>query len=159
MQLDVSIDNFVINCSSTSHGNEQSTFNEFEHRLETLERKLDALNNLPTDKSFLAPSTQSENAQSNKENTLAIMWKYITMDKRVQATEEGVEKVINILNDLMGDVEELKGINSHLDKLHQEQLKIAEDFDAVKRGSSLEINSEKVFCETILHFYDQRTFF
>ena len=74
------------------------------------------------------------------------MWKYMTMYRRVQATEEAVEKVMNILNDVMDDVEQLKTVKSHLDKLQQEQLKMAGEFNAVKWGSNggSDFNLEKV---------------
>ena len=112
-----------------------------------METKLDALNNLPADKSFLAQTTQSDGsqtAQTDKENTLAMMWKYMTIHRRVQATEEAVEKVMNILNDVSEDVGQLKTVKSRLDELHNEQLKMAGEFDAVKSGGGLELNLEKV---------------
>ena len=64
----------------------------------------------------------------------------MTIHRRVQATEEAVEKVMNILNNVMGDLEQLKTVKLHLDELRQEQLKMA------KRGENggSDINLEKV---------------
>ena len=68
----------------------------------------------------------------------------MTTHRRVQATEEAVEKVMNILNNVIEDVGELKKVKSHLDELRHEQLKMAGKFDAVKKCSGSEFNLEKV---------------
>lgn len=70
----------------------------------------------------------------------------MTMHRRVQATEEAVEKVMDILSNIMEDVEQLKVVKSHLDELRQEQLKMAGEFNAVKRGGNggSDFNLEKV---------------
>ena len=131
----------------TSNGKEQSNLSEFEERLSSIESKLDALNNLSPEKSFLEETSQSDSDQNgaiNKENALAMMWKYMTIHRRVQATEEAVDKIMNILNDVMKDAAEMKKVKCHLDKLRDEQQKMAGEFDAVKRGEGLEFNSEKV---------------
>ena len=108
-----------------------SKLHDFEERLVSIETKLEALSRLPDDKSFLTQTTHSndnQTAQSDKENTLAMMWKYMTIHRRVQATEEAVEKVMNILNDVIKDMGELKKIKSNLEELRHEQMKTTGDF-------------------------------
>ena len=49
-----------------------------------------------------------ENLQTGHENSLAMMWKYMTIYRRVQATEEAVDKVMDILNNLIEDMKQFK---------------------------------------------------
>ena len=103
------------------------------------------MNNIPTDKSFLTQTTQcndKETAQNDKENTLAMMWKFMTIHRRVQATEEAVEKVMNILNDMIEDVRHLKRVESRQSEINESRM--SRKFCAGKDGNGTEINSEKV---------------
>ena len=131
---------FIIIKCFHSQGIEKIKLHEFEQRLASIETKLDTLNNIPIDKSFLTQTTQSsdkETAQNNKENTLAMMWKFMTIHRRVQATEEAVENIMNILNDMIEDVRQLK-------KVHETDSKTSEEFDAGKEGSESKNSSQKV---------------
>ena len=121
-----------------SYANGRLKLDEFGERLSSIETKLHALNNLPLEKSFLTQAAQSDDSQTDKENTLAMMWKYMTIHRRVQATEEAVEKVMNILNNVMGDLEQLKTVKLHLDELQQEQSKMAKRGENGGSGANLE---------------------
>lgn len=143
------ITNFIqnVNICFYVYGSEPLNLNEFEARLASVEAQLSTLDNLPVDKSFLAQSTNSDDshttAQDKKENALAMMWKYMKVQKRLQATEEAVEKVMNILNDVIEDVGHLKNVESHLEKLREEQMKMAGEFDALKNGGELTSSLKK----------------
>ena len=66
----------------------------------------------------------------------------MTIQRRVQATEEAVEKVMNILNDMIEDVRQLKKVESRQNETNES--KISGEFRAGKDGSGSEINLEKV---------------
>ena len=62
------------------------------------------------------------------------MWKFMSMHRRVQATEEAVEKVMGILNGVLHDISRLKDLRSELEKSRKEHLKMQGDLDIAKSG-------------------------
>lgn len=107
---------------------------DIEVRLKSIEKKFDALDNLSADKNIVNEVRNSdsvEKSQSNKENTLVMMWKHMKVERRIEAAEEAIEEVMNVLNNIIGDVEHLKTFKKDVGCLCPREEPVVDD-EAIK---------------------------
>lgn len=72
-----------------------------ESKISNLEDKLKLLDEFPSNKTIIQEAQQSDST-ANKDNTLSGIWQFMKMNRRLQAAEEAIDRVMSILNEFMG---------------------------------------------------------
>ncbi|XP_067671286.1 glutamine-rich protein 2-like [Haliotis asinina] len=97
--------------SSAKHKLKRSApYHHLELRVEKLAEQLENLNALPTNSDLF----ERTKAKGDGERPIADMWQYMQLKKRVDANEEGVGKLMSLVEDLMKEMQTLRDTNSNL---------------------------------------------
>ncbi|XP_046359386.2 glutamine-rich protein 2-like isoform X5 [Haliotis rufescens] len=97
--------------SSAKHKSKRSVpYHHLELRVEKLAEQLENLNALPTNSDLF----ERAKAKGDGERPIADMWQYMQLKKRVDANEEGVGKLMSLVEDLMKEMQTLRDTNSNL---------------------------------------------
>ncbi|XP_077979957.1 uncharacterized protein LOC144435245 isoform X2 [Glandiceps talaboti] len=81
----------------------RSVYHALEAKVSRLENQLDELNALPSNQQLMDRSRSSE-----KVTPVSDMWQQMQMAKRVDANEEGIAKLMSMVDDMLSEVNSLK---------------------------------------------------
>ena len=84
-------------------------FHHLEDKLARFEKQIGALNSLPSNQHIIDQSKElKRSTNESKSNPILEVWQYTQLSKRLEANEEGLTKLTSLLQDLIGDINELK---------------------------------------------------
>ena len=84
-------------------------FHNLEDKLARFEQQIAALNSLPSNQHIIDQSKELKKSTSDsKHGPIMDVWQYTQLSKRLEANEEGLTKLTSLLQDLIGDINELK---------------------------------------------------
>lgn len=84
-------------------------FHNLEDKLARFEQQIAALNSLPSNQHIIDQSKELKKSTSDsKHGPILEVWQYTQLSKRLEANEEGLTKLTSLLQDLIGDINELK---------------------------------------------------
>lgn len=84
-------------------------FHNLEDKLARFEQQIAALNSLPTNQHIIGQAKDLKKSTSDsKHGPILEVWQYTQLSKRLEANEEGLTKLTSLLQDLIGDINELK---------------------------------------------------
>ena len=84
-------------------------FHNLEDKLARFEKQIGALNSLPSNQHIIDQSKEiKKSSNETKSNPILEVWQYTQLSKRLEANEEGLTKLTSLLQDLIGDINELK---------------------------------------------------
>jgi hypothetical protein len=86
-------------------------FHKLEGKLNRLENQISTLNSLPSNQQLIDKTKDMRKSGASGQNqTGPIMevWQYTQLSKRMESNEEGLTKLTSLLQDLIGDMNELK---------------------------------------------------
>lgn len=84
-------------------------FHNLEDKLARFEQQIAALNSLPSNQHIIDQSKELKKSTSDsKHGPIMEVWQYTQLSKRLEANEEGLTKLTSLLQDLIGDINELK---------------------------------------------------
>jgi len=90
---------------------EQKPFSERFHNLEDkmtrLEQQISALNSMPPNNQLIERARETRRDRSSGGPILEV-WQYTQLSKRLESNEEGLTKLTSLLQDLIGDLNEIK---------------------------------------------------
>ncbi|XP_013414944.1 uncharacterized protein C16orf96 homolog isoform X2 [Lingula anatina] len=109
---------------------QRSHYHQLEAKLARLEHQIDQLNSLPTNSDLFDRARGS----GDKPRPVADMWQYMQLNRRVDANEEGIGKLMTIVEDLMRELQEIRDFQAKL----KEQLDNLNLEDLLKRLKDLE---------------------
>ncbi|XP_070187537.1 uncharacterized protein [Littorina saxatilis] len=126
-------------CEMTSYiPAKPTTYHLLEQRVDELTKALADLNALPTTCELMEEISKTKSAPPEKHVArVADMWQNMQLKKRVDANEEGVGKLMQMINDMMKEVDDQREENERRDELVKEGLKFDGD-DYLKRLEALE---------------------
>ncbi|XP_071476693.1 uncharacterized protein [Diadema antillarum] len=90
---------------------DKSALQNIEDKVSRIEGQLNALNSLPSNQSLMARSGTS--VDGNKTTPVSDMWQLMQVQKKAAANEEGVSKLMSMVEDIM---RELRGVAGQLDE-------------------------------------------
>ncbi|XP_053309554.1 glutamine-rich protein 2 [Spea bombifrons] len=93
-------------CSKAENGKGAQVYLPMEQKMQEIERQLEALNSLPSG-SDLLERTKAE-GQLALSTPLGDMWQMMQMKKRIETNEDGISKVMELLEDLLHEINILK---------------------------------------------------
>ena len=111
----------------------QTRQQNLENKVQELEERLKILDNLPSNQ-FIIDQAQQKNDDTtqddpSKKNVLSGMWQLMKFDRRLQATEEAIDRVMTILNEFLGsDGKIISGVRSDVDDIASELKNLKESF-------------------------------
>jgi archaellum component FlaC len=109
----------------------RSPYHQLENKVDKLQEQVDRFNALPTNEDL----RELRKGDAERPRPVSEMWQTMQLKNRVDANEDGVSKLMSLIEDLMDDVVKLKEENGKL----QSQLKDAKDLeDLMNRLKSLE---------------------
>jgi hypothetical protein len=94
-----------------------------ENKISNLEDKLKVLDEFPSNKAIIqeAQLTDSTTTASNsKDNTLSGVWQFMKINSRLQAAEEGIDRIMSILNEFLGGGKSLGEMSGNIQDLSKE---------------------------------------
>ena len=100
--------------------------------MQELEERLKILDNLPSNQ-FIIDQAQQKNDTTpddpSNQNVLSGMWQLMKFNRRLQATEEAIDRVMTILNEFLGsDGKIMSGVRSEVDDIASELKNLKESF-------------------------------
>ncbi|XP_077867171.1 uncharacterized protein LOC100378873 [Saccoglossus kowalevskii] len=81
----------------------RSVYHVLEDKVSRLENQIDALNSLPSNEELMERSRSLE-----KTTPVSDMWQQMQLQKRVDANEEGIAKLMSMVDDMLAEVNSLK---------------------------------------------------
>nr|XP_058972174.1 glutamine-rich protein 2-like isoform X3 [Pocillopora verrucosa] len=84
-----------------------------ESKVASIEKRLDVLDDLPSDTEILQRSKQKKEGRT----PVGDMWQFININRRLGATETGIEKLTSLLDTMMKEVSEVKETAAEIDGL------------------------------------------
>lgn len=84
-----------------------------ESKVASIEKRLDVLDDLPSDTEILQRSKQKKEGRT----PVGDMWQFININRRLGATETGIEKLTSLLDTMMKEVSEVKETAAEIDDL------------------------------------------
>lgn len=82
-------------------------FHNLEDKYARMEQQLAALNSLPSNQHIIDKAKEMKGSGA-KAGPILEVWQYTQMSKRLESNEEGITKLTSLLQDLIGDMGELK---------------------------------------------------
>lgn len=73
-----------------------------ETKISNLEDKLKLLDEFPSNKTIIQEAQRTESATNNKDNTLSGIWQFMKINRRLQAAEEGIDRIMSIIHEFLG---------------------------------------------------------
>ena len=108
----------------------QTKHEDLEKKVQELEDRLKILDNLPSNQYIIEQAQQSRNLnqdEATSQNTLSGMWQFMKFNKRLQATEEAIERVMTILNEFLGsDGKAISGLKNEMEDVASELKRLKE---------------------------------
>uniref|UniRef100_A0A0B6ZLE6 DUF4795 domain-containing protein n=1 Tax=Arion vulgaris TaxID=1028688 RepID=A0A0B6ZLE6_9EUPU len=87
----------------------RSPYHKLERRVAELIKQIDDLNKLPTNEQLIGVTLGKES-----ERPVSDMWQNMQLKKRVDVNQEGIDKVMSLVEDLMKEMKELKDAQKYL---------------------------------------------
>ncbi|XP_022797870.1 uncharacterized protein LOC111336105 [Stylophora pistillata] len=124
---------------TTSQLDQRSNFDSLQMRQQNLENKvqeledrLKILDNLPSTQ-FIIEQAQKDlgvtQENVSNQNVLSGMWQFMKFNRRLQATEEGIDRVMTILNEFLGsDGKGIAGVKGEVEDIASELRNLKERF-------------------------------
>ncbi|XP_031561809.1 uncharacterized protein LOC116297676 [Actinia tenebrosa] len=94
-----------------------------ENKISNLEDKLKLLDELPSNKAIIQEAQQTDSSDTdnrNKESTLSGVWQFMKINSRLQAAEEGIDRVMSLLNEFLGGGKTLGEMSGNIQDLSKE---------------------------------------
>ena len=106
----------------------QTKQESLEKKVQELEDRLAILDNPPSNQYIIEQAKQTQD-EAASQNTLSGMWQFMKFNKRLQATEEAIDRVMTILNDFLGsDGKAISGLKSDMEDVASELKNLKESF-------------------------------
>jgi hypothetical protein len=86
-------------------------FHKLEGQLHRLENQISTLNALPTNQQLIDKTKDMKRSGASGQNStgpIMEVWQYTQLSKRMESNEEGLTKLTSLLQDVIGDMNELK---------------------------------------------------
>jgi hypothetical protein len=86
-------------------------FHKLEGKLARLEQQISSLNSLPSNQQLIDKTKdmkKSAAAANNNNGPILEIWQYTQLSKRMESNEEGITKLTSLIQDLIGDMNDLK---------------------------------------------------
>ena len=103
-----------------------------EKKVQELAERLKILDNPPSNKYIIEQAQQAKQMnqeEGSTQNALSGMWQFMKFNKRLQATEEAMDKVMAILNEFLGgDGKTITGLKSDVEDVANELKTLKERF-------------------------------
>lgn len=103
-----------------------------EKKVQELENRFKILDNPPSNQYIIEQAQQGKNLNQDEattQNTLSGMWQLMKFNKRLQATEEAMDRVMTILNEFLGsDGKAIGGLKSDIEDVTSELRNLKETF-------------------------------
>lgn len=114
----------------------QTRQQNLENKVQELEDRLKILDSPPSTQFIIEQAQQNNNTSQDdatKQNALSGMWQFMKFNRRLQATEEAIDRVMTILNEFLGsDGKIISGVRSEVDDIANELKNLKESFLAQK---------------------------
>ncbi|XP_070581416.1 uncharacterized protein C16orf96 homolog isoform X8 [Ptychodera flava] len=119
----------------------RSTYHVLEAKVSRLENQIESLNSLPSNQQLMDRSRSSE-----KVTPVSDMWQQMQMSKRIDANEEGVAKLMSMVDDVLAEVNKLKDdtaqwkqqlddLKQQLDKVNAESQSFKDRLNAIETST------------------------
>ena len=148
----------------------QTRHDDLEKKVQELEDRLKILDDPPSSKFIIEEAKQPHQDERSTQSTLSSMWQLMKINKRLQATEDAVERIMAILHEFLGtDGKAISGLKSDMEDVANELKNLKEslfgaendsrqrwmggDNDAASRLSSLEEHLNKLVKKDELALY------
>ncbi|KAL9985351.1 hypothetical protein ACROYT_G007743 [Oculina patagonica] len=124
----------------------QTKQQNLENKVQELEDRLKILDNPPSNQFIIEQARQKNDTtqdDATNQNVLSGMWQFMKFNKRLQATEEAIDRVMTILNEFLGsDGKIISGVKSEVEDIANELKNLKESFlgqktDGINRGQDL----------------------
>ena len=107
----------------------QTRQENLEEKIQELEERLKILDDPPSNKYIIEQAKQLSQDEGSAQNTLSGMWQLMKFNKRLQATEEAIDRVMTILNEFLGsDGKAVSGLKSDMEDVANELKNLKESF-------------------------------
>lgn len=107
----------------------QTRQENLEEKIQELEERLKILDDPPSNKYIIEQAKQLNQDEGSAQNTLSGMWQLMKFNKRLQATEEAIDRVMTILNEFLGsDGKAISGLKSDMEDVANELRNLKESF-------------------------------
>ncbi|KAJ8037592.1 Glutamine-rich protein 2 [Holothuria leucospilota] len=107
-----------------------------EKKVSQLETKLDSLNQLPSNENLMDRVKSSESTPS----PVSEMWQLMQVQKKAQSNEEGVSKLMSMVEHLMGEFHDLKndvdGMKQQMEKFKNEISNLQQQMNELNQNNS-----------------------
>ena len=106
----------------------QTEQESLEKKVQELEDRLAILDNPPSNQYIIEQAKQTQD-EAASQNMLSGMWQFMKFNKRLQATEEAIDRVMTILNEFLGsDGKAISGLKSDMEDVASELKNLKESF-------------------------------
>lgn len=110
----------------------QTRQQSLENKVQELEDRLQILDNLPSTQFIIEQAQKNTNTtqdDASNQNVLSGMWQFMKFNRRLQATEEGIDRIMTILNEFLGsDGKGISGVRSEVEDIASELRNLKESF-------------------------------
>ncbi|XP_071814474.1 uncharacterized protein [Apostichopus japonicus] len=111
---------------------------ELEKKVSQLETKLDSLNQLPSNENLMHRVRSHDSTDSQA--PVSEMWQLMQVQKKAQTNEEGISKLMSMVEHLMGEFQDLKkdvdGMKQQMEKFNSEISNLQEQMNSVDQNNS-----------------------
>lgn len=114
----------IINISLDGPVREPRPLNErfftLEEKLSRLEQQISALNQIPTNSLLIEKTKESRKTTSGSSGPILEVWQYTQLSKRLESNEEGLARLASLMQDFIGDLNEVKNAqNKNSDDMNE----------------------------------------
>lgn len=118
----------------------QTRQQNLENKVQELEERLKILDNLPSNQFIIDQARQKNDTTQDdpfNQNVLSGMWQFMKFNRRLQATEEAIDRVMTILNEFLGsDGKIISGVRSEVDNIASELKNLKESLHSQQTGDN-----------------------
>ncbi|PIK46063.1 putative glutamine-rich protein 2 isoform X1 [Apostichopus japonicus] len=111
---------------------------ELEKKVSQLETKLDSLNQLPSNENLMHRVRSHDSTDSQA--PVSEMWQLMQVQKKAQTNEEGISKLMSMVEHLMGEFQDVKkdvdGMKQQMEKFNSEISNLQEQMNSVDQNNS-----------------------